>query len=158
MASIRAWLRNRRILIYGAGLHGGGITTATIAHQCGARVRVLDRIARRDHPHGNAQVDYRGRRAAPAIPWLRWAELVVCAPGLPAAVATKLLRLGIRLTTAEALFMRWHRGPRIGITGTKGKSATAAFFARMLGWPFIGNSFGHMLAVPKIVATAAGGA
>lgn len=130
-----------RVLVWGFGRHGGGQAAARFCAGLGARVAILDAKPREAF-------------GAAAEPWTEWhvgdgshpafaaADLIVASPAIPprAWPATHPPR-----TAPEGLFCAAHRGPRIAITGTKGKSTTAHILATLLGWEVAGNSYEPLL-------------
>lgn len=72
------------------------------------------------------------------------ADLVVASPAIPprAWPARHPPR-----TCPEGLFFSVHRGPRVAVTGTKGKSTTVRILSTLLGWEAGGNSYEPLLDV-----------
>jgi UDP-N-acetylmuramoylalanine--D-glutamate ligase len=138
----RRFLSGRRVLVYGVGRNAGGLITAHVLAQHGAVVRFFDHLSQADHPFGGVD------RSFPWYPPSRlraarfWSDFLVPAPGVPEA------QLGLwppsRRVTPEGLFLQAHRGVRIAVTGSKGKSTVVGMVAGMLDWPAVGNTFGHL--------------
>lgn len=137
-------LEGRRVLVWGWGSHGGGAAAARFCAGRGARVEILDR--RTPGEFGDT-----GREASRCWPWhqgdathsvFHQADLVVASPAIPprAWPDTHPPR-----TCPEGLFFAAHRGPRVAVTGTKGKSTTARILATLLGWEVGGNSWEPLL-------------
>ncbi|MHC5067341.1 MAG: UDP-N-acetylmuramoyl-L-alanine--D-glutamate ligase [Planctomycetota bacterium] len=136
-------LAGKRILVWGAGSHGGGLASARYCHQAGARVAILDS----QPPAANPSVA--AHAAAAGWPWfvgqdhhpaLRRADLVIVSPAIPPRVLAARDADLPPLASAEALACAVHHGPRILVTGTKGKSTTAAILSTLIDWPLAGNS------------------
>lgn len=139
----QSWdLVGRRVVVWGVGTHGGGLAAARHCQRQGAHVALLDR-------RGPDQAGESGIAAAVAgWPWMTGerhralleADLVLTSPAIGPAACTR--RPGLRAVGSDALFFAQHRGARVFVTGTKGKSTTAAALATLLGWPLAGN--GHL--------------
>ncbi len=146
-------LDGKRVLIWGLGRHGGGLAAARHCAARGARVGVLDREPLAELGAAGAEVRRRGWsfvRGGPERPELRESDLVICSP----AIRPALLPSDIppeRCVGPAALFFAEHRGPRIAITGTKGKSTTVHLLAHLLDRPAAGNSNRPLL---DLLATA----
>lgn len=130
-------LRGKRVLVFGLGLHGGGVTVAKWCINQGARVTVTDLRTRRqlkaslDKLTGN-RIDFvLGRHRREDV---LTADMIVKNPAVPPS--SPYLRLArqkrIPVTTDIGLFIERHRGPIYAVTGTKGKTTTATMLWRML--------------------------
>jgi len=137
-----------RVVIWGAGAHGGGMAAARYAAREGARVAILDGRPPRELP------DAAGIAAVNGWPWhtgewrhpaIRHADIVLVSPAVPPAVLAEAERLGVQVIGADRLFFDRHRGPRLAVTGTKGKSTTAHMCGTLLAWPVGGNSHEPLL-------------
>ena len=138
-------LSGRRLLIWGFGRHGGGLAAGRWAASHGAQVAILEQRPADEFGPAGAEALARGwswhvgdaRHAAFAA-----AELIVASPAIPprAWPAEHPPR-----TSPEALFFAHHAGPRIAVTGTKGKSTTTNITASLLGWGVAGNSHEPLL-------------
>jgi len=131
-------LRGRKVTIMGLGRFGGGLGAALFALDQGARVTVTDLkpadqlaesvAALRGRPvvlhlGGHADEDFRG------------ADVLVASPAVPKsspylAVARQA---GARVTSEMNLFLQRCVAPVVAVTGSAGKSTTAALLARSLG-------------------------
>ncbi len=156
--------RGRRVTIMGLGRFGGGVAAARWLARQGARVTVTDLAdqetladsldALRDEPIAEFHLD--GHREED----FRQAELIVVNPAV--RPENRLLQLarqsGAQLTSEIELFMRASPAPIIGVTGSNGKSTTAAMTAVILraagrrAW--LGGNIGHSLLddLPNITA------
>ena len=128
----------RRVTVMGLGHFGGGVEAARWLARQGAEVTVTDLADRqtlaksleslenepisRFHLGGHREEDFRDAQLVVVNPAVR--------PGNP------FLRIasesGARLTSEIGLFMAMCRAPIIGITGSNGKSTTAAMIAEIL--------------------------
>lgn len=138
-------LAGARVLVWGFGRHGGGAAAARFCARQGARVAILD--AKPAAAFGAAG----GQALASGWDWLvgdaghpgfAAADLVVASPAIPprAWPARHPPR-----TCPEGLFFAAHRGPRVAVTGTKGKSTTVRILSTLLGWEAGGNSYEPLL-------------
>lgn len=127
----------KRVLIMGLGLHGGGVGAARFFARAGARVTATDLR--------------RAPELAPSLRQLRGLDiryilgrhrkrdfttthLVIKNPGVPDAspYLTAAQKAGVAVDTDVGIFSKLCPAPLIGITGTKGKSTTAALIAACL--------------------------
>lgn len=117
----------------GLGLHGGGVASARYCAEAGARVTVTDL--------GSPE------RLAPSVAQLRdldvrfvlerhdpedfdTADIVIKNPAVPRSAA--LLKRARRVETDLSIFLAQHRGFRVAVTGTKGKSSTASLIHHLI--------------------------
>jgi len=129
--------RQRRVLVVGLGLHGGAASAIRWFLRAGATVRVTDI---RDHqtlaPTVNRlkkyRIIYRLGRHDPAD--FRWADVIYQNQGVPDTLPELKLarRLGKRIVNETSLFFQLCPAKIIGITGTRGKSTTAALLTDIL--------------------------
>ncbi|MDP3794740.1 MAG: UDP-N-acetylmuramoyl-L-alanine--D-glutamate ligase [bacterium] len=130
--------RNKKVLIMGLGLHGGGVGAAAFFARRGAQVRVTDLKSRRAlapsleklkglplryHLGGHRESDF------------RWADIVIQNPGVrPDSPYIKIARdSGAVIDTDIGIFFALCPTSEIvGVTGTKGKSTTATLIAEIL--------------------------
>lgn len=140
-------LAGARVLVWGFGRHGGGAAAARFCARHGARVAILD--AKPASAFGAA-----GEQALAAgwdwmegdagHPGFAAADLVVASPAIPPRAWP--MRHPPR-TCPEGLFFAAYRGPRVAVTGTKGKSTTVRILSTLLGWSAGGNSYEPLLDV-----------
>ena len=129
--------RDKRALVMGLGVHGGGLGVARFLAEHGAVVTVTDL---RGPELLRASLD-----ALAGLPItfvlgehrdadFAQAELVVKNPGVPAS--SRFLQVaraaGAAIETEMTLFFRLCSGPILGVTGTKGKTTTTALAGAML--------------------------
>lgn len=135
----------RRVLVWGFGRHGGGLAAARWLTREGAQVEILDQRPSEELGEHGAQARAAGwtwHVGDANHPAFARAELVIASPAIPPRAWPE--RHPPR-TCPEALFFARHRGPRIAVTGTKGKSTTASMTASLLGWSVAGNSHEPLL-------------
>lgn len=130
--------KNRRVLILGLGLHGGGVGSAEFFAREGSKVVVTD-LKSKDELATSlkklsrfSNIKYvlgRHRKADVAA-----ANLIIKNPGVPddSPLLAFARRRGIPVKSDIEIFFEFCPAPIIGVTGTKGKSTTAAFMAEML--------------------------
>lgn len=134
-------LRGVRVLVWGLGRHGGGLAAARLCAAEGARVEILDGKPAADcGPDGEAAlaegfICHTGDAGHAAF---RTAELIVPSPAIPPRAWPASHP---PIASPEALAFDRHRGRRVGVTGTKGKSTTAMLTGALLGWTVAGNSW-----------------
>ena len=132
----------QRILIWGFGRHGGGQAALRWCRAQGADVAVLD--AKPAAAFGAAAEGIAWHVGDGSHPAVQAADLIVASPAIP----PRAWPIGHPpRCSPESLFFSAHRGPRIAITGTKGKSTTAHILATLLGWEVAGNSYEPLLGV-----------
>ena len=130
--------RNKKVLIMGLGLHGGGVGAARFFSRLGSHVVVTDLKTKRElapslaklkrfkhityHLGGHQSADFKS------------ADYVIKGPGVPET--SKFLKIakraGIPVLSDVEVFFRSCPAPIIGITGTKGKSTTATLLCQLL--------------------------
>jgi UDP-N-acetylmuramoylalanine--D-glutamate ligase len=134
-------LRGVRVLVWGLGRHGGGLAAARLCAAEGANVVILDGKPAADCGADGAaalaegftcHVGDAGHTA------FRDAELIVPSPAIPPRAWPAVHP---PIASPEALAFARHRGRRVGVTGTKGKSTTAMLTGALLGWSVAGNSW-----------------
>ena len=135
--------KNKRVLIFGLGLLGGGVATANWFLKQGAKVTVTDLKTKEElapslkQLKGKVELSLGGHRLAD----ITAADIVVLNPGVPAKhpLIQKALRLaklaqGKPAVVNEAtIFYNQWPGSIIGVTGTRGKTTTATWITHLLG-------------------------
>ena len=140
------------IVVMGLGLHGGGVAVAQWLYAQGARVCVTDLRSERDllssvravrNFCGDFAVEHPDRKTIP-IEWvlgehrsedMARADLIIQNPGVPySSPYLSLARTaGVPIMNEIMLFLfLTQKTPKIGVTGTRGKSTTVALIHSML--------------------------
>ena len=148
-------VRGRRVTVMGLGRHGGGVAVVRWLAEQGAIVTVTDTATPEtlaDSLHALADVriaawHLAGHREAD----FDEADLIVVnpavRPGHPLIDRAHLR--GVPITSELELFLERCPGPMIGVTGSNGKSTTAAMIAAILGADgrqvFLGGNIGRSL-------------
>ena len=135
----------QQVVIWGFGRHGGGQAAARFCAALGAMITILDlKPASEFGPAGAAALaaGWSWEIGDATHPVCARADLIVASPAIPprAWPAAHPPRC-----SPESLFFAAHRGPRVAVTGTKGKSTTAHILATLLGWQVAGNSYEPLL-------------
>jgi len=131
-------IRGKKILILGLGLHGGGGATARWLARHGASLLVSDLKKRSVLASSLKSLSrYRGiryRLGAHHLKDIEWADYVVANPGVPreSHMLEHARSLGKPIYNEATLFFNRCKSPIVAVTGTRGKSTTAAFIAAIL--------------------------
>ena len=127
----------KRVTVMGLGLFSGGVAAVRYFARRGANVLVTDLRTERELAESVARV--RGpnvsfRLGAHRVEDFTHADLVVANPGVP--VDSRFLRAarraGVPIDAEMNLFFKSCRAPIVGVTGSNGKSTTAALIAHIL--------------------------
>ncbi len=133
-------LRDRRVLIWGFGHHGGGLAAARFCAAHGAQVAVLEKKTPEALGAGGAEALRQGwawHLGDASHPVFAGSDLIVASPAIPPRAWPERHP---PVLPPEGLFFATHRGPRIAVSGTKGKSTTAHLIGALLRWTVGGNS------------------
>lgn len=146
---------SQRVLVLGLGLFGGGASAARWFAERGARVTATDLRSRRA-----LQPTLRRLRGLPIryvlsrhrAADIRAADLIVRNPAIPNGHPLLALaeRLGVPVEGDAALCFSLCAAPIVGITGSKGKSTTAALTARFLATGLPGVRLGGNIGRPML--------
>jgi len=147
--------KNKRVLIFGLGLLGGGVATANWFLKQGAKVTVTDLKTKEELAaslkklKGNVELSLGGHKLAD----IKAADIVVLNPGVP--IKEPLIQKALRLAklaqgkptvvNEATIFYNEFPGKIIGVTGTRGKTTTATWITHLLGKQALlaGNSPEH---------------
>lgn len=137
MSRAQSDLEGRTVGIWGFGREG--ISLARTAAEGGAaRIEAVDDAGRTpfEEPEGLGELaaNLTVFRGAEHLSRLRECDIVFVSPGVPwrQPYFEELRRSGVRISSAADWFMSRHGSSTIGVTGTKGKSTTAAFLGHLL--------------------------
>ncbi|MBU2575547.1 UDP-N-acetylmuramoyl-L-alanine--D-glutamate ligase [Patescibacteria group bacterium] len=130
-------IKNKKILLLGLGLHGGGVATARWLYKNGAKLIISDlrkqnvlRPSLKSLTSLKAVKYVLGKHREQDV---KWADIIIYNPGVPKE--SKYLQLARRLNkpvyNEASLFFDRCQALIIAVTGTRGKSTTAALIARM---------------------------
>lgn len=125
---LKSLFYQRKVLIFGLGLQGGGVADALTALSFGAKVRVTDLKTATQLQSSLAklpsQIETSLRGHKPED--IEWADLIIQNPAVP--FDQPLIQLAHQLKKpvygSAALYLQTTSLPVIGITGTRGKSTT----------------------------------
>jgi len=128
--------KNKKVLIMGLGLHGGGLSVTKWLHKKGAKVRVTDLKTKKELKQSldrlkKFKITYTlGKHK---LEDFKWADIIIQNPGVPRE--SKYLKYaqkqGKRIENEASLFFQICKAPIIGITGTRGKSTTTSLLYAM---------------------------
>ncbi len=131
-------LRGKRVLVLGLGLHGGGVAVARWLARHGARVTVSDSKSRSELRESWRQLTGLPIRyifGGHPISLLGRCDLIMQNPGVPRELPllTAAHRRGVPIENEASLFLKLCPSRLVvGVTGSKGKSTTAALLGAML--------------------------
>lgn len=133
------YFRDKRVLVMGLGLLGGGVATTKWLVGHGARVTVTDLKSRKELAHSIRVLGLKARKIRFVLGKhraedFRTHEVIVVNPGVPRE--SKYLRIakksGARLENEASIFFRFCKNPIIGVTGTRGKTTTVNWLHHIL--------------------------
>lgn len=134
---IKSDFQDKKVLIFGLGLLGGGVGATKFFADIGARVRVTDsKPAAALEPSLNQlkqyTIDYSLGGHDPAD--IEWAEAIILNPAVPVEHPSiqQAQEKNIPVYNDAALFVHYTYGNVIGITGTRGKTTTAQMIHHIL--------------------------
>jgi len=134
---VRTDWSGKRVTIMGLGLFGGGVASAQYFADRGATVLVTDKRTRDELEASILEVDgvnVSFRLGGHEIGDFTDADLVVANPAVPPddAFLDAARRAGVTVDAELNLFFRECAAPIVGVTGSNGKSTTAALIAHIL--------------------------
>lgn len=144
----------RRVTVMGLGLFGGGVAACRHFAQRGARVTATDLRSAEELRESVQALDDLPITFRLGGHWdedFRGADLVVASPAVPPDSPYLALAraAGADIETEVGLFLRHCSAPVVGVTGTNGKSTTAALVAEVLrarfGKVWLGGNIGRPL-------------
>ncbi|HEV8173813.1 MAG TPA: UDP-N-acetylmuramoyl-L-alanine--D-glutamate ligase [Actinoplanes sp.] len=146
-------LRDKSVAVWGTGREGRAAVTAIAAHG-------PSRLLAVDDSANFLSVPWEGELAAlaplaggdHAFGALVAADVVVRSPGVPQTHPwmAELRKRGVTITGGSALWMADHADRTVGVTGSKGKSTTAALISHLLAAVGRANVFGGNIGVPLL--------
>jgi UDP-N-acetylmuramoylalanine--D-glutamate ligase len=146
-------LRGKSVAVWGTGREGRAAVTAIAAHG-------PSRLLAVDDSANFLSVPWEGELAAlaplaggdHAFGALVAADVVVRSPGVPQTHPwmAELRKRGVTITGGSALWMADHADRTVGVTGSKGKSTTAALISHLLAAVGRANVFGGNIGVPLL--------
>ena len=149
---IKSRFKNKKVLLVGLGLQGGGEGVVKFLIKAGAKVAITDLRPKNDFGiflkkfSGKAKFVFGRHQRAD----FKWADIIIKNPGVPQnspyiKYAKKIGKTA--LSETQIFFSLIPKEKIIGVTGTKGKTTTAALLAHLLRSRFkvklIGNIPGH---------------
>ena len=133
--------KDKKVVVMGLGLHGGGVSAAKFFYKQGAKVLVTDlktedQLKDSIKKLGKIKVDYAlaGHREED----FKTADLIIKNPDVPnSSLYLKIAKENnIPIETDISLFFKLTNAFTIGVTGTKGKSTTASLIYHILKTKF----------------------
>ncbi len=129
--------QNKKILIMGLGLHGGGVAVANWFLKQKALVKITDLKTEQELAHSLKKIKGKPEFALGGHDPkdFAWADIVIQNPGVPRdSIFLQIARTkGSRIENEATLFFKIIGRERIiGVTGTRGKSTTATLIFEML--------------------------
>ena len=137
---------NKRVLLFGLGLLGGGVATANWLIQHGAKLTIADKKTKEQLAPSLSKIIGEAEYVFETEPSLENIEILVLNPGVSFKhpLVKKARELGIPVVNEATIFYNLFPGKIIGITGTRGKTTTAHWTAHLIpGSILAGNSPEH---------------
>lgn len=135
----KEFLKNKRVLVVGLGILGGGVATTKWLVKQGAKVTVTDLKSRRELADSIRALGTAGRKVRFVLGRHNQRnfithDLIVLNPAIPlTSPYVKIARkAGVPLENELTLFLRFCKNPVIGVTGTRGKTTTATWIHHFL--------------------------
>lgn len=132
------WFQNKTVLVFGLGLHGGGLAVTNWLVRHGARVIVTDKKTKRELGSTLIRLYKKNVRfylgKEPAIILLSKVDLIIQNPGVPNEhkFLIQAKRKNIPIMNEAGLFFSLCKYPIVAITGSKGKSTTTDLLATIV--------------------------
>ena len=133
MTRRRFELHGRTVGIWGFGREGVSMAR-TAAAEGAAHIHAVDDAGRLPYEEPGDIANLTVFRGAEHLTRLRDCDVVFVSPGVPwrQPFFVELRDAGVRISSAADWFLAGHGSATIGVTGTKGKSTTAAFLGHLL--------------------------
>ena len=137
--SSATWVKDKKILVMGLGLLGGGIAATKWLVQHGAKVTVTDLKDKKALANSIKALGKYAKRARFVLGGhdekdFKNNEIVVVNPAVPKE--SKFLKIaresGAKLENEASLFFRFCKNPVIAVTGTRGKTTTVNWIHHLL--------------------------
>jgi len=136
--SIKEFFAERTVLVMGLGRFGGGSDSAEFAAKAGANVIVTDLAEKQQLSESVGRLkQFANINFHLGQHWesdFQTADIIIVNPAVPGD--SRFLKIAARhkkvITSQVSLFFRFCPAPTIGVTGTNGKSTTAALTAHLL--------------------------
>ena len=136
------WFQNKTVLVFGLGLHGGGLAVTNWLVHHGARVIITDKKTKKQLSSTLVRVYkknvsfYLGKE--PTIALLSKVDLIIQNPGVPNEhkFLLQAKRKNIPVMNEAGLFFSLCKYPIIAITGSKGKSTTTDLLGKIIKTQF----------------------
>lgn len=165
--------KGKKVLVFGLGLLGGGVATASWLLDRGAFVTVTDlkdetalapslaklRAQVRTGARDGREYEDRQARLAFALgghseDLIRAHDIIMVNPDVPAAspYLQTARRLGKRVLNEAEVFYSLYRGTTVGVTGTRGKTTTVNWISHLLGGQKKAGIAGNATAHPFLAA------
>lgn len=129
---------NKKVLIFGLGLLGGGESVVKFLQEIGCTLRITDQkteqeLLQQKQRIGNDHID-RWTLGQHDQADIEWAEVIIKNPAVPYSqpLIQQAIEQGKQVTTEAALFLKYAEGKTIGITGTRGKTTTTGMIHHLL--------------------------
>jgi len=121
---------NKKVLIFGLGVLGGGVGAARFFCDNGAQVRVTDLRGKKELSNPISKLNkfkIKYKLGGHDYADFDWADLVIRNPGVPleSAYLQYCFDNNIKVEMVESLFCKLTKAKVIGITGTRGKTTTS---------------------------------
>jgi UDP-N-acetylmuramoylalanine--D-glutamate ligase len=132
------WFQNKTILVFGLGLHGGGLAVTNWLLNHGSRVIVTDKKTKKELRPTLTRLNkknvcfYLGQE--PGLNLLSKIDLIIQNPGVPNEhkFLIQAKRKNIPIMNEAGLFFSLCKYPIVAITGSKGKSTTTDLLGKIV--------------------------
>lgn len=141
--SFRQIVKDKRVLVFGLGLQGGGVGDALWLYENSAQVRVTDLKSQSQLERSLASLPSEISRTLGQHldDDITWADIIIKNPGVPDSQPQLALarQLGKPIYTSIALVCKEAADKTIGVTGTRGKTTTTELVYSLLSQQFPGK-------------------